>query len=342
MRSPAFWAMLFCSLPFGLFASSPYHLTEISSTFSFSVHKKLVFVQARVDGQEGLFLFDTGISELTLNYDNFAHYQVKEGEALTDINGAVEKSHRVFVMNFDWGDLHREKFTVQLMDMSTLSETVGEPILGLIGFEVIKDLEIAIDYDQRRMTLHRLDEAGRARKPQWRNPDHRLAFEMERHIPIFDLEMEPGKVLRVGFDSGAAMNVLDRRHRRAAKEDALRLYHIRYHGALSSSRVPYYTLPQVRIEEELSLIHCKMAFPNLSHLWRNGVQIEGLLGVDLFRLGRVALNFHQKELRIWVNENVFTQNYEDLSKPSSLARSLDKDVGRKAGLYELPNSPEER
>ena len=342
MRSPALWAVLCCSLCPGLFAHSPYQLSTDRSTFSISLFKKLIFVEARVDGQEGLFLFDTGISELTLNYDNFAHYQLEEGPSLTDINGAMERSHRVFVMNFDWQGLHREKFKVQLMDLSTLSETIGSPVLGLIGYDVIKDLEVAVDYDKRQMTLHRLDENGRVSQHPWQRPDHLLEFEMERHLPILGIQMEPGKVIRVGFDSGAAMNVLDRKYRRAAKEGALRLYHIQYNGALSATRVPYYTLPRVEVAGELSLIHCKMAFPNLSHLWRNGVQIDGLLGIDLFRLGRVSLNFRLGEMKIWVNDNVFTMKYKDLTEPTGLAREGDEEVKGAEGLYELPKSPEER
>ena len=67
------------------------------------------------------------------------------------------------------------------------------------------------------------------------------------------------------------------------------------------------------IAHQVSLIHCKVAFSSMEHLHNSGVEVDGLLSVDLFRLGRVTLNYQRKEIRIWVNENIFAMKYRPLN-----------------------------
>lgn len=295
--------------------ATPYHyqMDAEREEIPILVRKKLMLVYAEVDGRTGLFLLDTGASGLFLNARIFESRNRLFLKEITDVNGVRQEVGEVFVRNFRLGSLNRHNFSTEAINLRTAESVLGVEILGLIGYEVLQSVELHVDYDNRRIILYRLNRKGEPVIRDAARADHRIPFYLCRHLPVIKGRFgEEGKTVRLGLDSGASLNVLHVTWQKTLEAAALRRYQISYNAVLSRKRVDYYTFPNIHLGGELALIHSKIAFVDLRGLRKNLLFLDGLLSVNLFRLGTVSINYKKKEIRIWVRDNVFAMKYRDL------------------------------
>ncbi len=310
-----FFCVLFC-LPQSHADPSPYHMTEPLSIMPFKRIDKLVLVEASVDGQTGYFLFDTGVADLTLNDQHFGEDDdIGVVTKITDINGRRHRAKGFLVEQFRWGGLYRTEFLAPLLDLSGLEEILDVPLLGLIGQHVIDKVEVHIDFDRLAMALMRLDKQGKpVAAPYTEDPQHILPFHMEFYIPV--LEARIGQLdLNLAFDSGASINMIDRRLRRDLPDDARRLMRIAYGGAISHSRAPFIAVNAIYLEDQFAVTAWRMAATRMKHFSKKDIEIDGLIGADLFRLGGVSINYQKKQIAVWINDNIFAHRYEMMPTP---------------------------
>lgn len=291
----------------------PYCMSERESVLPFVEAAKLIVVKARVDEREGYFLFDTGISALTLNDHYFGGEEnVRKFRKVTDVNGSREKLEGCFVQSFRWGGVERDSFHVPLVDLSMLEEVLDVELLGLLGWEVFKDVEVHIDYDARQMTLRRLDAAGVFQSPSLRpDPTHVMAFEMEGHVPVLQARIGEQQ-LRMGWDSGASINMMNKKLRRYLPDEARKLMNIPYGGVLSSRKAPFVAVGAIHVEEQFAVTAWRMALTKMKHFQKRDLNIDGFIGADLLRLGQLSINYRKREIAVWINDNIFSLRYQPL------------------------------
>lgn len=290
---------------------SPYSMSETECVLPMKVIDKLVVVEATVNGLDGYFLFDTGIGGLALNERYFGNEDNLEKFCkVTDINGNREKVAGCLVSAFQWGGVQRDSFNVPLMDLSQLEKIMECELLGLLGWEVYQDLEIIFDYDAERMTLRKLDAAGTPLNNKLlRSPRHVIPFEMEQHIPV--LKARIGElVMRLGWDTGASINIFNKKLRRQLPKDARKLMRIPYGGVLSDRKAPFIVVDAIHLDDQFAVMGWRMAATKIKHFQKREINIDGLIGADLFRFGKVAINYRRQEISVWINDNVFSQRYQ--------------------------------
>ncbi len=310
-----FYAFLVSLILIGIqqIPASPYYMSERESVLPFEEAGKLIVVEARVDGREGYFLFDTGISVLTLNDRYFGGEEnVPKFRKVTDVNGSRDKLEGCFVAAFQWGGVERDSFHAPLVDLSLLEEVLDVELLGLLGWEVFKDVEVFIDYDARRMTLRQLDEAGEAAAlPGRPAPEHVMAFEMEGHMPVLQARIGD-QVLRMGWDSGASINMMNKKLRRNLPDESRKLMNIPYGGVLSSRKAPFVAVGAIYIEDQFAVTAWRMALTKMKHFQKRELEIDGFIGADLLRLGKLSINYRKREIAVWVNDNIFSLRYQPI------------------------------
>ena len=98
----------------------------------FVLRGNLPFVEAELDGQRGLFFFDTGASRITLNERFFARSQVPGSIGVSRGANGEHPTKRAHVTRLRLGSMVAEDFECSLADMSTLQQG-DQPALGLIG-----------------------------------------------------------------------------------------------------------------------------------------------------------------------------------------------------------------
>ena len=163
---------------------------------SFELDGGIILVEARLNNSLETFVLDSGSEGLILN--NF----VKKGKKteITGINGTVE-AFKVMVENFVWAEITYPKMEAISMDLSHLESLTKRKISGLIGYELIKNFEILIDYGAQAIQIKSLDGKylDNTRKPLVSFP---LTF--DNHLPVIEAVIGKEK-LRLGLDTGCLL-----------------------------------------------------------------------------------------------------------------------------------------
>lgn len=294
-----------------------------SYRMSFREVKKLVVVEAAVDGRSGYFILDTGIGALTLN-ESRCNYEesIKKFNKVSDVNGKRGRAEGIQINSFEWGGVLGHDFHVPLVNMESLEQILEIELLGLIGYDVLRDLELLIDYDAKTLVQYRLSSEGRPlTSANLESPTHLVAFDLEDHLPV--LRAKVGDLsLRMGWDSAASINLMNKKLKRYLPADARQLMRIPYGGVLSNNKAPFIAVDAIHIDDQFAVTAWRMAFTAMKHFEKRDIRIDGLIGADLLRLGRLSINYRCKEIALWVNDNIFAQRYEAL--PAFLSRNSAK------------------
>lgn len=263
----------------------------------FELRNNLPFVEAEVDGQRGLFIFDTGASRITLNDKYFSALQ-KPGE-IAVARGArgEDAARRARVGKFSLGGYEVGDFECALADLSTL-ERNGQIALGLIGYEALKNFEVAFDYERRVVVLYALDAAGATLAPHDFGPaGFALPFTQEGHLPVIEATIA-GQPVRLALDSGAGGGTLDlsARARLGAALASRGMAMLGGMGGMPVQREMVFGDLQVG---ELAFPGARFVCNDYSHFRAGGATWDGIIGYQVLSSRRSALNYRTRELKFW-------------------------------------------
>lgn len=314
------FTLLLFFLTFGFNSSllaGPFHLEKSPFISNFVKVKRMMLVEAEVDDRKGYFLVDTGADALVLNEQHFQDYEsVANMGKYRDINGRKRSVEFLHIDEFRWGDLTRSDFYVQRLDFSAVERVLEVKLLGLMGYEVFRQFELAIDYDNLEIVLNRLDEEGTPYTEVYPStPAYTMDFILNEHLATLEVDFGGEEEVEIGLDSGSTINILDRKWRNDLKEASHRKNRIRFMGANASRKTrDYYTIDQLEIEEQFAIRYWKAAVGKLSHFEDIDIHLDGILGINFFQVGRVAINYEQQQIRVWPNDNAIHWRFVNLNE----------------------------
>lgn len=175
----------------------------------FNLNGGLIIIQAKINDSIGNFVIDTGAEGLVLNSQHFkgvkddtrGYYGVSgRGKTLT-----VSYDNNIAVEGLDFQDVNAD-----VVDLSFIELKKDIKILGLIGYELLKEFEIMFNYRGRFISLSRVDNKGHLIDPMPFILDKKdsLSFNLGNFIPVIDVTVN-GTKKKFGIDSGAEINLLD-------------------------------------------------------------------------------------------------------------------------------------
>lgn len=159
----------------------------------------LLLVKAELDGNEGIFILDTGAPTLVVNQQS--HQQEIKAKGIT---GQLSASD-TFIKNFRWNNAEWKNLSGLSVDMRHFNEVSKSGVQGLIGYEILKDYEVIVDPSAQTITLV----SNRKELPY--DPSTALAslsMQQQDHMPVIELLIN-GKKILLGIDTGAEINFLD-------------------------------------------------------------------------------------------------------------------------------------
>ena len=123
-------------------------------TYSFEGIKKvdfeldggIILVEALLNNSTQTFVLDSGAPGLILNNYNKGKKKKKKKEQVTGINGTAQ-AYSVIIENFVWAGISYPKMEAISMDLSHLESITKRKISGLLGYDLIKDFEVFLDYE---------------------------------------------------------------------------------------------------------------------------------------------------------------------------------------------------
>lgn len=264
---------------------------NITRVLNFELDGGIILVEAFINQESHTFVLDSGAPGLILNnFQSDGPQSIIKG-----LNGSAT-AYDLTLHNFTWADIHYPAIPATSMDLSALETMTKRKISGLIGYELLKDYELFLDYENKVMQLQRRVENA----PDDQRPLVRFPIRFQEHLPVIEAKIA-GKKLQLGLDTGAEINVLDQR---MSKKIA----------TAASDQVPYGKIygignaetPSARVR--ISVTHIRRAayremdfvLTDLSGIMDNGSsKIDGILGFPFLSSCKFSIDFRKKELKVW-------------------------------------------
>jgi hypothetical protein len=166
---------------------------------------EFIVVEASINGITGNFIVDSGYGGYLMLNDQFQTYASSPSEQLPiGVGGEVSGAGTTKIKQFEWGDLILTEVEASTANLAHLGKDV-ERFAGLIGYEVLKNQIVEIDYDTRQLVLWNSSESFNAKYPN--SNVSSVPFQMVAHLPVIESTFGPQK-LRFGLDCGAQGNQL--------------------------------------------------------------------------------------------------------------------------------------
>lgn len=177
----------------------------------FKMAGNLIAVPVTINGEEKMFLLDSGAPVVVLN-SKYLPKREDGSRALANtqgVNGQISGMDIHQIESLEFGGLRMENEDLLSMELGHLEDQLDFEIHGLIGYELIKSHDLLFDYDNQTLTL--LDPAHLDQYTDnflhKQNID-KVDFELQGHIPVFKGQVA-GKSYTFGLDCGAESNLME-------------------------------------------------------------------------------------------------------------------------------------
>lgn len=250
----------------------------------------IIITDAKVNGVTGKYIVDSGAPGLVLNSN-------RETARKADCISVHQKftCGQKKVRAFEWNHIRKKRLTALVTDLSFLESVVGFKIHGLIGFNLINKQKLFINFSRNEIIFlpKKSSDAEIAFKAF---ANFVVPFKMEGNIPVIDYNMN-GRIVRLGIDSGAKSNILDKSILTSQSEDMI------------LSKVPIEVIgTDLFVARSESIMIYNEDAPNpfltmnefvmydLSHLNQSGYKLDGLVGPSFFNDCLLLFDFKEKKV----------------------------------------------
>ena len=272
----------------------------------FQLLGRLITVQARINGIEGTFIFDTGASGLLLN-KRYTSTLVKsiDKNAYSSL-GSTPHLGQTSLDSFYLRQLVFNDILADIVDISSIEDKRKEKITGLIGYSIFKDFEVFIDYPFRQIILTRVDKKGRRLDPFGISelPADSMDFKLFKHAIVMEGKVN-GETLKFTLDTGAEFNLLDSR----VSNSVLHNFNI-------IRRITMIGIGDKEVEAMAGKLYGLSCGPGPTYTMRTllartdyirhatNVRVDGVLGYEYLYLKRISINYKKKK--------IYFYDYDDL------------------------------
>jgi predicted aspartyl protease len=267
---------------------------------------RLFLIEARIDGQVGNLIFDTGASGLVLNKTYFRKYVGDEKTAGGGITGTSGKILRTVVKRIEISDLFYENVPADLMDLGHIENRRGVKVLGLFGLNMIDNFEVIFDANNSELQLIRIDKQGNRISSQPSETKYDFTQIMDTKYSIMVVRAKIGdKMLDFCLDTGAESNVISSN----VPKKVMSTIQINRRSGIggagaASDEVLYGTMSQFQLGE-YQFGSMQTVVTSLDAMCESyGCSIDGMLGYDFWQKGIFCFNFKKKEISfsLWKGE----------------------------------------
>lgn len=259
---------------------------------NFQIIEGMMLVQAVTNNKIGNFIIDTGSPVLVINSQSDKGFKVKA----KGISNTLE-SREILINQFSWSGIQKKGITAYTLDISHLEAASGKKIAGIIGFDILKDYEMVIDYPNQKLELLPIK---KRKKKQTGSPIATIPFDMQAHLPVIKIKIGDKK-MRLALDTGSEVNVLHDGLRNKISDDLITTsFKEEIQGVDKIIKV----VEAVRIQsteiKKLPFDNMKYVFTDLSHLkTESNLYIDGILGYPLLKNGKFSINYREQKLYVW-------------------------------------------
>jgi predicted aspartyl protease len=261
---------------------------------------RLFLVEAVIDGVSGNLVFDTGATGLVLNKTYFRDHSLVGGSQSNGITGSTGNIDNTFVNEVRLSELYYKNIRADVADLSHIENRRGVKIIGLMGFNMIRSMEIVIDASHNELQLHRIDKKGNRLQPEEAmiTQDHTQKIEPWHPVLIVKADIG-GRSLKFCFDTGAETNAINS----SAPKCVLSTISITRRSKLggagkATNEVLAGSMGDFKLDKTpITDMETVIADLNpLSEVY--GTNIDGMLGFNFLEKGVITINLVKKQFSI--------------------------------------------
>lgn len=185
---------------FTFLLSLSHGIAAVSSSIPFEISNGLILIKAQVnDVDEGLFIFDTGSSDILIN----GRSEGKSTDIFESVNGAIH-TQKIMLSSLQLGAIKKRGISAYVTDLSGIEAFVEKKIYGIINGAYFSPNEVLIDLKNKRIEIspafdfHKYSEIAR----------YKLSNQGNITLVKFPFK---GKTLHLGLDSGASSHILSKK-----------------------------------------------------------------------------------------------------------------------------------
>ncbi|HFA48461.1 MAG TPA: hypothetical protein ENJ95_05510 [Bacteroidetes bacterium] len=276
----------------------------------FRLEGNLLLIKATINGQTGEFILDTGAPDLILNEARFKGIRVPwEDKNIADFHGHVSAVKYYAINQFSMGGLSFKKQYALTIDLSSVEKTKGIYLLGIIGYSILKELNMMFDFDRQELSFTRSRKKCKELLSD-EIPQATFDLRFSGHIPFLIANVGKKK-LRLGIDTGAEINILDNRalkhtstHFDQTKKLKVKVKGVGHHqktanaGTLQNLHIHGHPVGPI----DVTLISIRPLNESLS------VALNGLLGIPFLKRGKVGIDYKKRKLYLWKPDGQLANN----------------------------------
>ncbi len=298
-----FGGLLFtsCGVHSEIYWSEESSVEENLSPLQIPLYKlsKLILIKGEVRGESGYFIFDTGAPGLVLNEAHFEDYELDPTRKVTGVNGQLHDARILYVRNLKLGEVAFKQQTADLIDLSHIEKKRNVKILGLLGVDLFRGVELEIDLHKHILKIFKTDKDGNrlyANAPKYRSDLISMPFKYSGALIELQAEIN-SQLYRIAFDTGSETLLLDKN---LVVRDKIYTSLISNQTLLSTdgskSGIEIRQLENIKIG--LNLKKVTTLTTDFKKLRSHGINVDGLIGYDLLASGIVTINFRNRVLHI--------------------------------------------
>jgi len=258
----------------------------------FNFTRNLIFFPARINGQVGNFVLDTGAPSLLLNSRG---KDLKGHSASTGVatGGSVALANQLVESVEIGGHSFGSRWALAL-DLRSMEQRTGQIIEGFVGHDLLSNRELLINFPERTFQLrksisHPLHKGQVPRKV--------LKFAFVDHLPVITVKVGKRK-LRFAIDTGAGVNIIDEGYEDLFEVIGEQMNIEGLDGRSTMNNVV--TIPELSIVDPEKQECVYFVSMDLAHLQSpTGTPISGIIGSAFLRNYVVSIDYRRRKLYFW-------------------------------------------
>ncbi len=286
-------------------------VNEYTSRIPFKLIDHLIVVEAELLNKKGNFIIDTGSETLILNsghFPNIYEHNKKDKEAsgvLQSIDNSYERKIKTLVLQ----SFRLENKKSHVINLSHIESSKKIKLLGVIGYNILKDYEVFVDMHLNQITLTKVDAFGNKldQHVYLEKIIDSINFKLKRHTIILNGFIN-GQKVKFGLDTAAEFNQISRSINKKALKYFIPKRRLKLMGA-SDKKIEVLAgkLHRVKLSETVYFGPMFTVLTNLNNMNEAfGTNLDGVLGYEFFAQKRTIINY-QKETLFFVDYPLKTQ-----------------------------------
>jgi hypothetical protein len=256
----------------------------------FEMANTFIIIKVRLNGKEENFILDSGAPKIILNSEYY-----NSNSAMSNAIGiSGNLSTGTFFMDeLVWNNITVKAQQTMTMDLSDLEKVTKMPIKGFIGYTLLRNCEVLIDYQQKEISISRGKQLELHRSTM---PRDSIPFVFHSQLAAIPVIIN-GDTCHLGLDCGSGNNMLQAKKFAKVPANAYeQIGQIDISGPKKSVAVP---AKSVRLAE-INISHTiykDMPFYIVDTA--DPFQLDGLLGYPYLSSAKISIDYKNNKIYVW-------------------------------------------